>query len=478
MATSVREISPREEDLPAARFRLAPEELPVSDRDRLVTELAREMGDRASTMLGFQVNETPKDFRGPDALLRYHANNAGDPFVPGDFTLNTKHVERAVLDHFAELWHADSYYWGYVLNMGSTEGNLHALWSARDLLESASVGSREPVLFRSANSHYSLPKVAGLLRLRTFHEVGAELYEGQCPLATGGTAGSGGWPAGVPVDGHGEVDVDSLVRLVEFFAARGHPAVVNFNYGATSNGAFDDVERACRALRPVLVEHGMYGDGDSDRGYWVHVDGAFGAAYMPYLETGFERGMTRRRGPVFDFRVPEVCSIVCSGHKYIGMPWPCGVYLTRSDFFGNSGKTITGSPDNTLGGSRNALSPVFLWYEIAGTSTRQRTLSVLSCLRTAEYAEHRLRELDGELRERGRGGLDVERAPLSLSVRFRKPDAEVMAKYVLPEFALPGEQRPDHTHLYVLPHVDERLVDALVSDLRASTLSGGSSRTT
>ncbi|SDP56867.1 hypothetical protein SAMN04487905_105252 [Actinopolyspora xinjiangensis] len=181
MATPEHEIFRREEDLSAARFRFVSEELPISDRDRLVSELARETGDRASTMLGFQVNETPKDFRRPDALLRYHASNAGDP----------------------------------------------------------------------------------------------------------------------------EVDVGSLVRLVEFFAARGHSVVVNFDYGATSNGAFDDVERVCRALRPVLVEHGMYGDGGSDRRYWFHMDGAFGAAYMPYPETGFERGMTRRCGPVFDFRVPR-----------------------------------------------------------------------------------------------------------------------------------------------------------------------------
>ena len=51
-------------------------------------------------------------------------------------------MERGVLNYYASLWNAkwphdptdrDSY-WGYVLTMGSTEGNIHALWSARNYL--------------------------------------------------------------------------------------------------------------------------------------------------------------------------------------------------------------------------------------------------------------------------------------------------------------------------------------------------------
>ena len=51
-------------------------------------------------------------------------------------------MEHNVLDYFASLWNAKwphdpsdpESYWGYVLTMGSTEGNMHAMWSARDYL--------------------------------------------------------------------------------------------------------------------------------------------------------------------------------------------------------------------------------------------------------------------------------------------------------------------------------------------------------
>ena len=53
-----------------------------------------------------------------------------------------KWIERNVIDYYASLWNTkwpyDSTdpetYWGYVLTMGSTEGNLHAMWSARNYL--------------------------------------------------------------------------------------------------------------------------------------------------------------------------------------------------------------------------------------------------------------------------------------------------------------------------------------------------------
>ena len=56
-------------------------------------------------------------------------NNIGDPYVPGNLTLNVKWMERNVLDYFASLWHAkwphnledDDSYWGYIVSMGSKE---------------------------------------------------------------------------------------------------------------------------------------------------------------------------------------------------------------------------------------------------------------------------------------------------------------------------------------------------------------------
>ena len=65
-------------------------------------------------------------------------NNEGDPFESSDSAINTKLMERNVLDYYASLWHAKwlhnesdmESYWGYLHNMGSTEGKIHATWNA------------------------------------------------------------------------------------------------------------------------------------------------------------------------------------------------------------------------------------------------------------------------------------------------------------------------------------------------------------
>ena len=70
-------------------------------------------------------------------------NNIGDPYVPGNYTVNTKWMERNVLDYYASLWNAKwphdeddpETYWGYISTMGSSEGNLYGIWNARDYLQ-------------------------------------------------------------------------------------------------------------------------------------------------------------------------------------------------------------------------------------------------------------------------------------------------------------------------------------------------------
>jgi histidine decarboxylase len=61
---------------------------------------------------------------------------------------------------------------------------------------------------------------------------------------------------------------------------------------------------------------------DRRQGFWIHVDGALGAMVMPFLEKACEQGRFSQRGPLFDFRFPEVSSIAASGHKGSGHPSP------------------------------------------------------------------------------------------------------------------------------------------------------------
>ena len=261
-----------------------------------LAELEGHFRERRDLMLGYQWSQKLDGYAELAPFLDYHLDNIGDPFSPSLTALNTKDFEREVLDYFAQLWHArgpsdlddSESYWGYVLSMGSTEGNLYALWNARDylsgsrLLSGGSGPEREPVLLYSADAHYSLAKGAAMLRIHTLRELGESRYPGQCPITP-----DGAWPIAVPSiggsTGTGRIDTEQLAALVGFFADRGHPPIILLNLGSTFKGAYDHPEVVWEGIKDALGRNGMLGD---RQGYWIHIDGALGAGCLIIAAAG------------------------------------------------------------------------------------------------------------------------------------------------------------------------------------------------
>ena len=422
-------------------------------------------------------------------------NIAGDPFLVGSaFGYQPKWMERSVLDYYASLWNArwphdpkdPESYWGYVLTMGSSEGNIHALWSARNYLSgryvrshsenssSVSAFSKAPVVFFSRNSNYSLYKVCDMVNISTFHSVGCEMYSNDNPLG-------GKWSPGVPCEGGdagpGVIDIDALEKLVDFFSSKGHPIVVIFNYGTTFKGSCDDVKSAGERLVSVLKKKNMYErkfvdyDNPSDyivrNGFWFHVDGALAAAYMPFLEMAYKKGLTDiQPASTYDFRLDFVSSIVTSGHKFIGTPWPSGVYLVqKSKLIRGWNLEYINSYDRTVALSRNGHSAVLLWSYISTKSYDAQVASVLECLRVVKYAVEKFHELQRKI------GIDiwVMNTSPSLSVVFRQPNARIIQKYTLSCTTLRIDAKVRHvSQIYMMQHVTTDHIDALIKDLQAS----------
>ncbi|WP_327064396.1 histidine decarboxylase [Kitasatospora sp. NBC_01302] len=462
-------------------------------------------------------------------------NNLGDPFQSGGYKPNTKVVERAVLDYYAALWNAGrphdpadpESYWGYMLSMGSTEGNMYALWNARDYLSGKAliqppavpfdalryVGARpdrtnpnahRPVAFYSEDTHYSFAKAVRVLNVETFHAVGTELYPDECPLPDPVT-GRRQWPTEVPSaagpsglswDGPGEIDIDALAALVEFFAAKGHPIFVNLNLGSTFKGAHDDVRQVCERLLPIFEEHGLvhrevvHGTDpatgeplvDVRRGFWIHVDGALGAGYAPFVRMAAQDpayGWTPEvELPEYDFgltlptrefgEVDMVSSIAMSGHKWAGAPWPCGIYMTKVKYQISppSQPEYIGAPDTTFAGSRNGFSPLVLWDHLSRYSYQDQVDRIRGAQELAHYLERRLLAMERE------SGVELwpARTPGAVTVRFRKPSAELVAKWSLSSqdvVMVPGDEstRRAYVHVFVMPSVDRTKLDALLADL-------------
>ena len=448
------------------------------------------------------------DYSVVSRYLGTSVNNVGDPYVPANYTFNSKWMERNVLDYYASLWNAKwphdeedpETYWGYVTTMGSSEGNLYGIWNARDYLQGkfmmtdvtdkipttlyvqakASKGHENaftPVAFYSEDSHYSLIKSVTVLEIKTFYQLGNELYPDECPLG-------GDWPSEVPSEGGdagpGSIDIESLYKLVEFFAAKGHPPLIILNCGTTFKGAYDDVKTAGERLLPMLKTHGLderwievTDPNQPDKpklvkrkGYWIHVDGALGASYVPFLQMAFNKGRTAiQPPPVFDFRLPFVCSICTSGHKWPGAPWPLGIFMTKTglQLLPPTNPEYIGSPDTTFAGSRNGLSAVVWWTYLSDYNYESQVEKMVNSLELVKYTYEELQKVQTDI------GMDIwiSYTPLTLSLRFMQPNDDLVYKYTLSvEKLYYGDELRSYIHLYIMGHTKKETVDNLMQDLR------------
>ena len=504
--------------------------LTKDQQDTAHRETRSVLDEQVKNFVGYQVDMKMPQY--PEFLqpyLSFHSNNVGDPFTAGTFTVNTKWMECNVLDYYASLWNGKwpykledpETYWGYVLTMGSTEGNLYAAWNARDYLSGkflyydpasllqafAQTRARKniaaipygfiygqariargrsgeqnenafsPVVFYSEDTHYSNIKATQTIDIPTFYSVGTEKYPDENPLNPGEK-----WPPEVPSKdgalGPGSIDIDALAKLVDFFTAKGHPVYIVLNYGSTFKGSYDNVKLIGTVLVPILKKNDMYereivlddGRTETRKGFWIHVDGALGASYMPFVEMAAKNGLREgmKPGPKFDFRLNFVSSIVTSGHKWIGAPTPCGVYMMRNKYRikpPENTPIYIGSPDTTFAGSRNSLSCAVMWTYISTHSYEDQVQKVIHCLDLVKYTYMKLKRLEKEL---DRDLWVTHSTEHSLSLYFRKPNDDLVYKYSLSNELLlvNGNEERNYSHMYLMAHVTYAKVDEMIRDFR------------
>jgi len=351
------------------------------------------------TQLGYPCNQA-FDYRELWPLLAYSLNNVGDPFATSNYRMSTHEVERDVVHSFAELTGAESRdVWGYVTN-GGTEGNMYGLYLARELYPSG-------LVYYSEDTHYSVQKSLRVLGMRSImirsHESGA-------------------------IDEH---DLYETLRI-----HRDVPPILFLNVGTTMKGAIDDIA----AVRSMLADLRL-------NDHYLHADAALSGMILPFVADA----------PQWNFSA-GVDSLSISGHKFIGSPIPCGVVLARRQHVERIARSIeyVGVLDTTLTGSRNALSPVFLWYALERFGRRRLAQLVERCLDLAAYAAERLRA----------AGVPAECGRHSVTVVFPRPADEVVARWQIAPLQGIG-------HIVVTPHVTRGMIDAFVDDYVQHPPSGG-----
>jgi histidine decarboxylase len=299
---------------------------PLSKRKKnQLDNLLKKFSVAMSTMGGYP-NNSVFDYSELYPFLKYSVNNIGDPFVGSSYQANTHDLEREVLDFFANLFHLKENYRGYITN-GSTEGNLYGI----------NLGFRkypDGIFFYSSAAHYSIKKIAELLRLE--HEV-------------------------IPVQKNGEIEYSVLEKLVKMYQSR--PMIINLTVGTTMTEAHDNVERVINLFEKFNISK-----------YHIHVDAALSGLILPFVKEPSK----------FDF-ASNIHSLVVSGHKFLGAPMPCGIALTRQttrDIFVEYAQLN----DSTISGSRNGTTALFLWYAINRLGKSGLKKRVQQCLRNTQYA--------------------------------------------------------------------------------------------
>ena len=285
----------------------------------------RAAGDR---QVGYPTNQR-FDFTPLLPFLEHSMNNIGDPFHPSNYWSNSHEFEREVIAHFSRLMRIpDDESWGYVTS-GGTEGNMYGLYLARELFPNG-------MFYFSEDTHYSVLKNVRVLNARYIM---------------------------IKRQDNGEIDYDDLRDMLRVH--RDVPAVIMANVGTTMRGAIDDIPRIRRILNEQAVVN-----------HYIHADAALSGMILPFVPDpqpfGFDAGID---------------SVSVSGHKLIGAPLPCGVVLTKRPYVDRVGRAVeyVGVNDTTLSGSRNALTPLMLWYALNRYGDDGFRELVAAMLDTAEY---------------------------------------------------------------------------------------------
>ncbi|KIP17071.1 MULTISPECIES: histidine decarboxylase [Burkholderia] len=362
------------------------------DQNRL-DQLFESMNEANNHFLGYPF---ARDFD-YSALWRFlglTGNNLGDPFQDGYYRVDSREFEREVVRFFASLFNAEADdYWGYVTN-GGTEGNIYGLYLARQLYPNA-------VVYCTPDTHYSVNKGTHLLGMES---------------------------VSVRSDQYGVMDYDDLLAKSRLNADR--PAIVVANIGTTMKEGKDDIAR----IRETLRESGI-------RDVYVHCDAALCGPFAPFLDPK----------PAFDF-ADGADSITISGHKFIGSPMPCGVIVARKQHVERVSRAIKyiGTVDTTLTGSRNAFTPIVLWYATKQLGREGLRKLMIECQAVAGYAVEQLNAI----------GVPAWRNAGALTVVFPKAHGSVKTQWQL--------ATDDVSHLIAMPGTTRQHIDSFAAAIDAN----------
>lgn len=380
---------------------------PDSVEQRL-TRFAQQIAHHKRHSIGYPVNQNPGltefySWYQQSGLTEIALNNAGDARTSSITPLNTHRFENEVIEYLAPLYGFNpKSSWGVITLSGTQGNNLGIYFGSRYLRKKSGL---TPVLYVSAEAHYSIKQLADLQQLET---------------------------RVIQTSVDGKMDVADLERQLD----PTRPALMIMAIGTTFKGAIDDqtaINQILKAKKTIAV--------------YRHLDAAlFGGflAFSPYAD------LINQARQLFD-------SIAVSGHKFFGIDEPAGIFITshtsrvqvksiQADYLNNEISTMTCS--------RSALATLKLWWKIQKTNPQDFRHQSQQILDTAQYLKNRLDSINYQ----------AWLGPHSNTVYFQRPSQSIMEKWQL---APDSDPRLGGclAHCVVMQHVTTDLIDEFVMDL-------------
>lgn len=361
-------------------------------------------------MFGYPANMT-KD----SAMTRYLRiretelplmNNCGDPYDAGNYLMDSKGYEQALLNklfkHFGLDVEKGAKPWGYITTGGSESNK----WGIHNGLRKFPNGR----VYYSQSAHYSVGKSV---------KIGFDNSKNDITLIK---------HSEISLQPNSEkIDTDVLLSQIrQNWKLNQEPAILLLTSGTTKTGAVDDVEFISKTLKAENIPH------------YIHLDAAlFGGIAKNQINAP--------KAP--NFEDLGIDSISVSLHKYFGNHDVKSVVITRET--PNAPKVdYIGQYDSTTAGSRT-FNPF---------SSLQRVSETLDRTMPQEYGKN-VALFESMLKQ---FNIKYSRAENSNIFVIDEPSVRISQKYQLSDFEDNGEKK---SHIIIFPyHKPEKMLE-LVSDL-------------
>lgn len=376
-----------------------------------LTELIKKFYKNVDHSIGYPVCQYPNmsgfgEWYAKTGLCDIAINNVGNPYDGEQYVLSSVEVEQSVIKMVAP-WYGipQGREWGFITNSG-TDGNMHGIYYGAKKLQKET--GMLPIVYVSKEAHYSSYRLCDLQNL----DIRLIDYDKQ-----------------------GSMDLDCLRRSID----PTRPALVIIAIGSTFMGAIDDqagIQRVLDEVKPVAV--------------YRHLDAALFGGYLPFTEY---RDIVSMEKQGYD-------SIAISGHKFFGIDEPCGLFLSRMEILEAQKAYKVGYLRNTMplvSCSRNGLTPLKFYWVLKRIGFDGYAREAQGMLENTTYLQKRL---DGI-------GYPAYHMPYSTTVFFKRPADWIREKYMLADGYLP-DYGGDLSHIVVMQHVSESVIDEFIADLLAS----------